>query len=175
MLRKPQIQMAHALYKQQDTKSSMYHLSKSKGGTSPKHSDGFHMEINAATESLGFAVDEDCLLWAVSVCFYTMPVVSAPLLNQLLWASLLRHKFCKQNIQCGKVQCNYSLVSKHKRDSGFDKVIRLNTQFPDKALGQPFLVKQGGRIRLTGIPILFFTIRFYTFLLGVQPLEFFSY
>lgn len=49
--------MAHALYKQQDTQSSMKHLRKSKADTSPKHSDGFHMERNAQLlSSLGFSV-----------------------------------------------------------------------------------------------------------------------
>lgn len=55
--------MAHALYKQQDTRSSMKQLRKSKAGPSPKHSDGFHVEINAQLlESLGFAVSK----WTLS-------------------------------------------------------------------------------------------------------------
>lgn len=52
-----QTEMAQALYKQQDTQSSMKHLRKSKPDTSPKHSDGFHMERNAQLpKSLGFTV-----------------------------------------------------------------------------------------------------------------------
>lgn len=43
-------------------------------------------------------VDEGCLLWCSSVCFCTMPMVSVPLLNKLLGASLLGHRDSASNI-----------------------------------------------------------------------------
>lgn len=46
--------MAHSLYEQHDVQTSMKYLRKYKADTSPKHSDGVHMESKrAATEKLG--------------------------------------------------------------------------------------------------------------------------
>lgn len=91
----------HMLPTNSRTQSSMKHLSKSKAGTSSKHSDGFHMEINVATEKFGLCCQSmktvfcGVFLFALILCLW---------LVFLFWTSFSGHLylntkiFCKQNI-----------------------------------------------------------------------------
>lgn len=87
------------------TQTSMKYLRKSKAGTSPKHSDGVHMEIKCtATEKFGLHCQlmKPAFCGIFFVCFYTMPMVSTPFLNQLFWTSLPVHE---EILQAGYLEC----------------------------------------------------------------------
>lgn len=118
------------------------------------------------------SAEEGCLLWGSSVCFYPVPVVSAPFEQASVGIFTWTQRDSASKIYSME-KCNVTInkLVNTKDILDLTKWLRLSTQLPDTALGQPFLSKQPpgrrGMVRLTRLPVLFFPTRFYTFLLGV--------